>query len=253
VEELHRDSVAAGSGIGNDIGPRHLQNPIGAKDGDTTLNAIQIVRETKTSKMILWGTMFAMGLSVFFYSEIALLRPSDPSRPHYHAIRWWLIPHLLCGAIAMFSGPFQFSTRLRKHNPGLHRTLGKVYVVAVLIGASFATYIDLTVDAHTNWMIAAGYLSHPLAWGLTAFIAYRTAVTRSFNVHRQWMIRSYLITFTFVLVRLPNPIRAWREMSDTDFSIVLPLLMFLCYFGGDIVLNWSEIVSKRAAPKRVAA
>jgi hypothetical protein len=61
------------------------------------------------------------------------------------------------------------------------------------------------------------------------------------------MIRSYLFTFTFVLVRLPNPIRAWREMSDPDFSIVVPLLMFLCYFGADIALNWREITTKRAA------
>ena len=65
------------------------------------------------------------------------------------------------------------------------------------------------------------------------------------------MIRSYLITFTFVLVRLPNPIRAWREMSVVSFGIVLPLLMFLCYFGVDVALNWSEIVSKRPVQKRV--
>jgi len=214
---------------------------------------MQIVRETKPSKLVLWGTLFAMGLSVLFYSELAYLRPSDPSRPHYYAIRWWLIPHLLCGMTALFSGPFQFSTRLRKHNPHLHRTLGKIYVIAVLAGAAAAAYMDVTVDVHTNWMLSAGYLSHPFAWGLTALIAYRTAVTRNFNVHRQWMIRSYLITFTFVLVRLPNPIRAWREMSDANFSIVLPLLMFLCYFGADIAFNWSEIVSKRIVQKRVTA
>jgi uncharacterized membrane protein len=162
-------------------------------------------------------------------------------------MRWWLPPHILCGVIAMFSGPFQFSTRLRKHSPGLHRTIGKIYVIAVIIGASLATYIDVTVDVHTDWMINLGYLSHPLAWGLTAIIAYRTAIARNFIVHRQWMIRSYLITFTFVLVRLPNPIRAWREMSDLNFSILLALLMFLCYFGADIALNWREITTKRAA------
>jgi hypothetical protein len=206
---------------------------------------MKIVRETKASKLALWGTMFAMGLSVLFYSETAYLSPSDPSRPHFYVIRWWLVPHLLCGVTAMFSGPFQFSTRLRKRNPHLHRTMGKVYVIAVVIGSLLAAYMDVTVDLNPNWVVNAGYLSHPVAWGLTALIAYRTAVTRSFNVHRQWMIRSYLITFTFVLVRLPNPIRAWREMSDPNFAIVLPLLMFLCYFGVDIVLNWKEIATKR--------
>ena len=210
------------------------------------MNVIKIVRETKRSKLALWCVMFAMGLSVLFYSEIAFLYPSNPLRPHFYAIRLWLLPHMLCGITAMFSGPFQFSTRLRKHNPRLHRTLGKVYVIAVVIGASLAAYMDVTVDADPNWMINAGDLSHPLAWGLTALIAYRTAVTRSFNVHRQWMIRSYLITFTFVLVRLPNPIRAWREMSDANFAIVLPLLMFLCFIGTDIAHNWREIAAKRA-------
>jgi uncharacterized membrane protein len=154
---------------------------------------------------------------------------------------------MFCGVIAMFSGPFQFSARLRKHSPQLHRTLGKIYVISVAIGALLATYIDLTVDVHASWMVNIGFLSHPFAWGLTAVIAYRTAVTRNFNVHRQWMIRSYLITFTFVLVRLPMPIRTWREMSETSFSIVTPVLMFLCYFGADVALNWREISTKRAA------
>lgn len=211
------------------------------------MNVMQIARETKPSKLALWATLFAMGLSVLFYSEIAFLSPSNPVRPHHFAMRWWLIPHLLCGVVAMFTGPFQFSTRLRKHNPRLHRTMGKVYVIAVVIGSFFAAYMDLTVDINPNWMINAGFLSHPLAWGLTALIAYRTAVTRSFNVHRQWMIRSYLITFTFVLVRFPNPIRAWREMSDPNFAILLPLLMFLCYLGADIAVNWREISTRRTA------
>ena len=46
---------------------------------------------------------------------------------------------------------------------------------------------------------------------------------------------------------LPMPIRAWREMSETGFSIVTALLMFLCYFGADVALNWREISTKRAA------
>jgi hypothetical protein len=191
--------------------------------------------------------MLAMGLSVLIYSEIASLYPSDPGRPHFYAMRWWLLPHILCGVVAMFSGPFQFSARLRKNSPGFHRTMGKIYVIAAVIGASLAVYMDATVDSHPNHVIDVGYLCHPLAWGLTAIIAWRTAVTRNFNVHRQWMIRSYLITFTFVLVRFPNPIRAWGEMSDPNFSIVLVVLMFLCFFGADIALNWREISTRRGA------
>jgi len=209
----------------------------------------KIVRETDRSKLLLWGVMFLMSLSVIFSSEIAFLSPSNPVRPHHYAIRWWLIPHLLCGITAMLTGPFQFSTRLRQRSPVVHRTIGKVYVIAVLIGASFAFYMDLTVEDHATWLIAAGPVLHSLTWFFTALIAYRTAITRSFQVHRQWMIRSYLITFTFMLVRFPNPIRAWRDMSDLSFSMVLVLLMFLCYFGADVALNLKEITTKRTAER----
>jgi hypothetical protein len=35
-------------------------------------------------------------------------------------------------------------------------------------------------------------------------------------------------------------------MSDANFAIVLPLLMFLCFIGTDIAHNWREIAAKRA-------
>ena len=43
---------------------------------------------------------------------------------------------------------------------------------------------------------------------------------------------------------------AYLYLSDPNrphFSIVLALLMFLCYFGADVALNWREITTKRAA------
>lgn len=206
------------------------------------MNVIKIVRDTNRPKLALWSVMFLLGLFVLCYSEIAFLFPSNPARPHHYAIRWWLIPHLLCGATAMFTGPWQFSTRLRRARPAFHRTLGKIYVTAVVIGASFAFYMDLTVENHSTWQISAGPLCHSLGWLFTAVIAYRTALTRSFAVHRQWMIRSYLVTFTFVLVRVPNFLKAWRDMNDLSFSIVLLLLMFFCFYGADIALNLREIL-----------
>ena len=52
------------------------------------MSVIKIVRETDRSKLLLWGIMFLMSLSVIFYSEIAFLSPSNPVRPHHYAIRW---------------------------------------------------------------------------------------------------------------------------------------------------------------------
>jgi hypothetical protein len=41
------------------------------------------------------------------------------------------------------------------------------------------------------------------AWLFMSAMAYATALRRQFNVHREFMIRSYVLTFAFVLIRLP--------------------------------------------------
>ena len=42
--------------------------------------------------------------------------------------------HLGAGGIALVTGALQFNTGLRQRRPRVHRTLGRTYIVAVLIG-----------------------------------------------------------------------------------------------------------------------
>ena len=67
---------------------------------------------------------------------------SSPITRMYHAYRLQviadrhlLIPHTLCGVIALLAGPVQFSSRLRQRHLKFHRVLGRVYVISVFIGA----------------------------------------------------------------------------------------------------------------------
>lgn len=55
---------------------------------------------------------------------------------------WLLVPHALLGSIALVIGPFQFSTRLRAKNIDLHKILGKLYIISILLAIPFAILID---------------------------------------------------------------------------------------------------------------
>src|SRR5580692_10698819 len=88
---------------------------------------------------VLWISLGLTALFVFITSEALLVA----DYPMYHAYRLQiiadrhlLIPHTLCGVIALLAGPMQFSSRLRQRHLKFHRLLGRIYVISVFIGAS---------------------------------------------------------------------------------------------------------------------
>src|SRR3954453_19306697 len=53
---------------------------------------------------------------VVMYKDFHLLHPSPADYEHYRSFKWWLIPHGITGALALFLGPLQFSRRLRQRS-----------------------------------------------------------------------------------------------------------------------------------------
>ena len=111
----------------------------------------------------------------------------------------WLFAHVIAGTIAVVFGPVQFWLGLKRDQPTLHRTIGVAYVVCTAVGAISAIYLAL----HTvyGWIFGAGLTAMAVAWILTTGMATIAIYRKKVPLHRQWMIRSYLITFGFVLFR----------------------------------------------------
>src|SRR5580658_36481 len=88
-------------------------------------------------KAVLWILLGVTTLFVFITSEVLLFI----DYPMYHAYRLQviadrglLIPHALSGTFALLAGPLQFSSRLRQRHLKIHRVLGRMYFVSVIIG-----------------------------------------------------------------------------------------------------------------------
>ena len=164
-------------------------------------------------KTILWISLGLTALFVFITSEVLLAT----DYPMYHAYRLQviadrhlLIPHTLCGVIALVAGPMQFSSRLRQRHLTFHRVLGRIYVISVFVGAF--TGIALA----TGRPGLPGTSMQAAAWIVCTTAAFITARNRQIVQHRQWMARSYAVTFTFVSSRVLNlwP-RYWSHLGDT--------------------------------------
>jgi uncharacterized membrane protein len=194
-------------------------------------------------KTILWASLGLTVLFVFITSELLLIT----DYPMYHAYRLQviadrhlLIPHTLAGILALLIGPINFSSRIRERHLKLHRILGRIYVISVFVGS------------FTGIALAAGRPGLPgtsmqaAAWMVCTTAAFITAHNRQITQHRQWMARSYAVTFTFVSSRVLNlwP-RYWSHLGDVLSAVGVIAFTLASLLIVDLGLNWHELTTRR--------
>lgn len=114
--------------------------------------------------------------------------------------RGWLLLHITAGMVALLIGPWQFSRTLRQRYLQLHRVMGRIYLIAIACGSSAASY--LAIHTPSGWAWGTGLMGLALAWVTTAGMAFYAVKQRQIQVHQEWMVRSYVVTFAFVTFRL---------------------------------------------------
>jgi uncharacterized membrane protein len=194
-------------------------------------------------KAILWASLGLTVLFVFITSELLLIT----DYPMYHAYRLQviadrhlLIPHTLAGICALLIGPINFSSRIRERHLKLHRILGRIYVISVFVGS------------FTGIALAAGRPGLPgtsmqaAAWMVCTTAAFIAARNRQITQHRQWMARSYAVTFTFVSSRVLNlwP-RYWSHLGDVLSAVGVIAFTLASLLIVDLSLNWHELTTRR--------
>jgi uncharacterized membrane protein len=132
----------------------------------------------------------------------------------YWSRRAILLVHITSGMVALLIGPFQFSRRLRQRNLGLHRVLGRTYLIAVLCGSLAAIGLAVTTTFGALWGFSLACLA--LAWSTCGGMAFYAIKQRQVAVHQEWMVRTYIVTFAFVSFRLLNDMGPTSRIGDGE-------------------------------------
>ncbi|MGC1424399.1 MAG: DUF2306 domain-containing protein [Terracidiphilus sp.] len=164
------------------------------------------------------------------YNEAAFNDPAAGAA-NYWRMRGWLLLHISSGMTAALIGPWQFSQRLRKRYLQLHRLSGRVYVIAVMCGCVGALGLAIGTTFGKAWGFGVAMLA--FAWFTTTSMAYYAVRQRQIQIHREWMVRSYVVTFAFVTFRIFNdypPMKNWLPDADRANVMIwacwaLPLLV----------------------------
>lgn len=120
--------------------------------------------------------------------------------------------HVYASLWVLLAGFTQFSARIQRNRPVLHRGLGYIYVVDVLVitgpaGLLMGFYANGGITSRISFVLLA------LFWIFFTAMALLKARQKDFRSHRAYMIRSYALTLSALTLR------AWKWGITQSFEL----------------------------------
>ncbi|HEX5235851.1 MAG TPA: DUF2306 domain-containing protein [Silvibacterium sp.] len=201
-------------------------------------------------KYLLFAAIALMYAYVLWHNESFLVNAKDPEWTHIHSFRWWLLPHGLLAACALFLGPLQFSDRLRRRFAKVHRVMGRFYVAGVFLGAPLGIYIqhfEERMGGARSFTIAAGV--DATLWIFATAMAMMFILRGKVQQHRQWMTRSFATALIFLEGRA---VMGVFNIPERNAEIVVWCCVAAAYPIADFALQMQELYRTRPAPAKAA-
>lgn len=171
-----------------------------------TTDILDIPRPVVRSRRVLAVLLSLTALAAVWFvagAAVPYFLSSSYGPPEYAPRRGWLLLHIVGGIIALLTGPVQLWLGLSDRGMEWHRRMGIGYMTGVAIGSLGAFYLATHTDF--GWIFGAGLFGLATAWVTTTTLAYLAIKRSLIDQHKEWMIRSYVVTFAFVTFRVVQP------------------------------------------------
>ena len=187
------------------------------------------------------GALFFVGVAALPY----FLRMDEGQFKQYWPMRGWLLVHISMGMVALLTGPVQLWLGLKDLYPRVHKNLGFVYMAAVVSSSAAAYYLAF----HTGGgvVFGSGLTALATVWLITTGVAFLAITRHLYEQHKEWMIRSYVVTFGFVVFRAVDPVLAAQGLPVLDhIGISAWVAWSVPLFLNEVVLQGRKILRVRA-------
>jgi len=138
--------------------------------------------------------------------------------------------HITLGGLALLIGWLQFSQKLRKNNIKIHRTIGKTYIISVLISGICGLFIALY--AIGGIISVLGFFSLGIVWLSTTILGFKAIKKGNVELHVKFIIFSYAACFAAVTLRVWLPI---LTSAMSEFTDAYRIVSWLCWVPNMII------------------
>jgi uncharacterized membrane protein YozB (DUF420 family) len=177
---------------------------------------------------------FCFGVALFSYRYLVGGVEATMDFVAYHAaIRpMAFYAHVGLAPVALALVPFQLWHGLRRTRPMIHRTLGRLYGIAILISGAGGLWLAINTQAGpiAGW----GFSLLALAWLGTTGMGIALAMRGNRAAHRRWMLRSVALTLAAVTLRLYIPL---FMAADIPFDTAYSYIAWLCWVPNLVVVE----------------
>ena len=149
--------------------------------------------------------------------------------------------HMIGGSGMLVFGALNLYLAARKTRFALHRRVGQLYLLFGVFGASVAISVTLSQAHKSGIVLTNSSLSLAMlgaAWLLFAAMGWRAARNRRFASHGDWMVRSFVLSWAFVICRITSRVPEIGTLGGGQafiwLSWIVPLIV--C----ELVLQWPK-------------
>jgi uncharacterized membrane protein len=156
--------------------------------------------------------------------------------------------HALSSATALCLGLFAFVRETRRRK--VHKTIGRVYGLAVLVGGT--TSLPMALMSEGGWTTRLSFFLQGSFWIATMCCAVWAARSKKFRLHRRFMVRNYALTYSAVISRL---LLHGLQQSGLSFQEIYPVVSWTWVLGlavGEWWLWYSAQLPQRGASVRTS-
>ncbi len=177
-----------------------------------------------TAKQILiWGAPLLVGLASI---RFVLLPPEIAFLHMAHQISQTpllFLIHIYVAPVALILVPVQLWPGLRTRQPWLHRVLGRVAVLAMLVGGLSGLLIAPAAQGGLSGQLGFGLLG--VVWMGTAGLGLWHIRAGNVAAHRRWMLRAAALAWAGVMLRLYLPVL----MPTVGVHLTFATTAWLCW------------------------
>jgi uncharacterized membrane protein len=164
--------------------------------------------------------------------------------------------HIFSAPLVLFNGLILLSERIRRRSPGLHRILGRVQVLVLLLFV-LPSSVVMSRHAFGGWPAGLSFVLLSAATALCALVGVHYARRRRYDLHQRWMLRCYVLICSAVALRLisgaaglvgvPSPESAYVVAAWCSWLLPLTAYELFERFG----MNYNKCLPRGRKPNTV--
>lgn len=189
------------------------------------------------------GLLLAVAVAVLALSQYAFYDPTTDTRTAVNFVQHpvAIVFHAVGASCAPLIGLLQLSTRLRRRWRGLHRWLGRFYLV-VCVGLGGTAGLWLAFFAYGGAVARVGLGLIALMWFGTSSMAYLAIRAGDVRGHREWMWRSLAVALGGITLRVYLPVLV---ASGVPFLLAYRIVAWASWVPNVLMAEWLVRRSRR--------